>query len=176
MLHTPVQSKVFVDCSTIHPDTTQEIEAPFSAAGASFVAMPVFGAPAAADAGKLLCVPAGKPEDIDRIRPFITDVIARGMVDLSGRPTHHASLLKLTGNTMILSMVESLAEAHVLAEKSGLGVDTFHSWVEAFWSALRRPFAYLRVNSGIGAAGPHAAYSNRMLSGDYYKREEVRAS
>jgi 3-hydroxyisobutyrate dehydrogenase-like beta-hydroxyacid dehydrogenase len=51
-------------------------------------------------------------------------------------------------------MVEQLAEAHVVAEKSGLGTDAMHQFVEAFFP------------------GAYSAYSHRMLSGDYHKRAE----
>jgi 3-hydroxyisobutyrate dehydrogenase-like beta-hydroxyacid dehydrogenase len=66
-------------------------------------------------------------------------------------------LLKIIGNTFVLSMVETLAEGHVLAEKTGLGAEMLHKFIETMFP------------------GPYTAYSNRMLSGDYYKREEVSA-
>ena len=45
---TSVKGKLFVDCSTIHPDTTSMLSKALEAQGASFVACPVFGAPAMA--------------------------------------------------------------------------------------------------------------------------------
>jgi 3-hydroxyisobutyrate dehydrogenase-like beta-hydroxyacid dehydrogenase len=47
-----VQGKLFVDCSTIHPETSEGLQKRLTDAGAEFVAGPVFGPPAAADAGK----------------------------------------------------------------------------------------------------------------------------
>lgn len=47
-----VKGKLFVDCSTIHPDTSEELAKKITAAGAEFLASPVFGAPAMADAGQ----------------------------------------------------------------------------------------------------------------------------
>lgn len=47
-----VKGKLFVDCSTIHPDTSEGLSKKVSAAGAEFLASPVFGAPAMADAGQ----------------------------------------------------------------------------------------------------------------------------
>ena len=35
---------------------------------------PVFGEPTMAEDGLLTCVPAGKAEAVDRIRPFLTGV------------------------------------------------------------------------------------------------------
>jgi 3-hydroxyisobutyrate dehydrogenase-like beta-hydroxyacid dehydrogenase len=34
------------------------------------------------------------------------------------------------GNTFIASMVETLSEGHVVAEKSGLGTDQLHKFIE----------------------------------------------
>jgi 3-hydroxyisobutyrate dehydrogenase-like beta-hydroxyacid dehydrogenase len=56
ILEQNVQGKTIVDCSTVHPDTTNALEKRITAAGAQFVGMPVFGAPAMADAGSLVCV------------------------------------------------------------------------------------------------------------------------
>jgi 3-hydroxyisobutyrate dehydrogenase-like beta-hydroxyacid dehydrogenase len=47
-----------------------------------------------------------------------------------------------------------LSEGHVLAEKSGLGNDNLHQFIETMFP------------------GPYTAYSTRMLSGDYHTREE----
>jgi 3-hydroxyisobutyrate dehydrogenase-like beta-hydroxyacid dehydrogenase len=57
-LKVDVTGKLFVDCSTVHPDTTRALDARIRAAKARFVACPVFGAPAMADAGQLvMCAP-----------------------------------------------------------------------------------------------------------------------
>lgn len=69
MLQTNVGGKLFVDCSTIHPDTTESIAKDVAAAGAEFVAAPVFGAPAMADAGHLIGVLAGPKSSVDKARP-----------------------------------------------------------------------------------------------------------
>ena len=53
-------------------------------------------------------------------------------------------------------MIESIAEGLVLAEKSGLGNDNLHKLIEIIFP------------------GPYTLYSNRMITGDYYGRQEVR--
>ena len=80
------------------------------------------------------------------------------IIDLSGQSPSKAALLKIVGNTMVVAMVESLASAHVLAEKSGLGVENLQQFVDVFFG------------------GPYSAYSRRLSSGDYWNREEVRPS
>jgi 3-hydroxyisobutyrate dehydrogenase-like beta-hydroxyacid dehydrogenase len=149
-----VGGKLLVECSTIHPKTTEELANAATARGAAFVAAPVFGAPAAAEAGQLIAVLAGPKAAVDRARPYFKGVMARAEIDFADQPYAKATTLKVLGNTFILNMVEQLAEAHVAAEKSGLGTDVMHQFIEALFG------------------GPYAAYSTRMLTGDYHKREE----
>ncbi|KAJ6015901.1 NAD(P)-binding protein [Penicillium herquei] len=150
----PVKGKLFVDCSTIHPDSTTAIAQQFQDAGAEFVASPVFGAPAMAAAGQVICVLAGPRESVDKVKPFTTGVIAKSFMDFSDQPHAKASQLKILGNTFVLRMVESIAEGHVVAEKCGLGTDALHQFFEAVFP------------------GPYVAYSGRMRSGDYHTRSE----
>ncbi|KAF2718213.1 hypothetical protein K431DRAFT_287835 [Polychaeton citri CBS 116435] len=147
------KGKLFVDCSTIHPDTTEKVTKTITDAGAQFVACPVFGAPAMADAGQLITVLAGPGTSIDKLRPFCKGVIARAEVDLSDQPQRTATLLKVIGNTFIFNMVETLAEGHAVSEATGLGSKNLHAFVEALFP------------------GPYAAYSTRLMTGDYYKRD-----
>jgi 3-hydroxyisobutyrate dehydrogenase-like beta-hydroxyacid dehydrogenase len=148
------KGKLFVDCSTVHPDTTEGLAKKCKDAGAEFVACPVFGAPAMADSGQLVCVLAGSKESVEKVKPYTKGVMGRAFVDLGGQPVGKATLLKVIGNTFILNMVETLSEGHVLAEKSGLGNDNLHQFIETMFP------------------GPYTAYSTRMLSGDYHTREE----
>ncbi|KZM20548.1 uncharacterized protein EKO05_0011081 [Ascochyta rabiei] len=154
ILEGDVTGKTIVDCSTIHPDTTNALEKRITAAGGEFVGMPVFGAPAMADAGSLVCVVAGRSGSVKKLAPYRDGVMGRATIDFSDQPAGNATLLKVIGNTFILNMVNQLSEGHVLAEKSGLGVDNLHAFISTMFS------------------GPFAAYSQRMLAGDYYKRDE----
>jgi 3-hydroxyisobutyrate dehydrogenase-like beta-hydroxyacid dehydrogenase len=118
------------------------------------VACPVFATPAMAEGGWLVCVLAGPKEDVEKVVPYCKGVMGRANIDFSGQPPEKATLLKVIGNTFILSMVETISEGQAVAEKTGLGVDILHQFLE------------------VMLPGPYAAYSNRMKSGDYYKREE----
>lgn len=80
--------------------------------------------------------------------------MGRGIIDFSDQDPGKATLLKVVGNTFIFSMIEVLAEGHTLAEGSGLGTENLHQFIETMFP------------------GPYTAYSNRMMSGDYHKREE----
>jgi 3-hydroxyisobutyrate dehydrogenase-like beta-hydroxyacid dehydrogenase len=153
-LKTDVKGKLFVDCSTVHPETTDGLAKTIEENGAKFVACPVFGAPAMADSGQLVCVLAGPAAAVAEVKPYTTGVMGRTFIDFSDQPQGTATHLKIIGNTFILNMVETLAEGLTVAEKSGLGVDNLHKFIEALFP------------------GPYAAYSTRMRSGDYHKRKE----
>ncbi|KAK4938540.1 hypothetical protein LTR10_021072 [Elasticomyces elasticus] len=154
ILKTDVKGKLLVDCSTVHPDTTSKEASMIEEKGASFVACPVFGAPAMADAGQLICVIAGKVDAVEKVLPYTKGVMSRANLDFSGQEPRKATLLKVIGNTFIVNMVEALSEGHVVAEKTGLGVEDLHKYIEIMFP------------------GPYTAYSNRLMSGDYYKRDE----
>ena len=110
-----------------------------------------------ADAAQLICVLAGPAESVTKVKPYTKGVIGRADIDLSGKPPGKALLLKLIGNTFILNMVEMLAEGHAVAETSGLGTGILHEYISTMFP------------------GPYTKYSERMLTGDYHKREEVRS-
>lgn len=142
-LKNDVKGKLFVDCSTIHPDTTDKLAKTITAKGAHFVACPVFGAPAMADNGQLICVLAGPKADVEKVRPYCKGVMGRAEVDFADQSPGKATLLKVLGNTLVLNMVESLSEGLTAAETTGLGVDNLHAFVEQLFP------------------GPFVAYSNR---------------
>lgn len=114
----------------------------------------VFGAPAMADNGQLVCVLAGPKAQVDKVKPYCQGVMGRAIIDYSDKPHGSATRLKIIGNTFILNMVETLSEGHTLAEKSGLGSDALHQFIETMFP------------------GPYTAYSTRMTQGDYHKRQE----
>jgi 3-hydroxyisobutyrate dehydrogenase-like beta-hydroxyacid dehydrogenase len=152
-LKVPLKGKVIVDCSTIHPDMTEKLAKLVVDAGGEFVAAPVFGAQAVAEAGQLIGVLAGPAASVEKARPYFKGVMARAEILMADEPCRNATTLKVIGNTFILNMVEQLSEGHVLAEKTGLGTKHLHTFVENMFG------------------GPVAAYSGRMVSGDYYKRD-----
>lgn len=154
ILKTDVKGKIIVDCSTVHPETTTKEAEMIEKAGAQFVACPVFGAPAMAEGGQLVCVLAGKKEAVDKVKPYCKGVMGRENIDYSDLAPSKATLMKMIGNTFIVGMISNLSEGHVMAEKTELGVENLHKFIEAMFP------------------GPYTAYSNRMKSGDYYNREE----
>ncbi|KAK7981884.1 6-phosphogluconate dehydrogenase [Apiospora saccharicola] len=148
-----LEGKLFVETSTIHPDTTERVAKSLIDAGAEFVASPVFGAPAAADAAQLIFVPAGPKSSIDKLRPFIQGVMGKAEIPFEDKAYGTALKLKLIGNTFVLNMVTQLAEALTLAEKSEVGTAPVKQFVDLF------------------VGGPWSAYGERMIGGVYHKMD-----
>lgn len=65
-----VTGKLFVDCSTIHPDTTSAVATVVEEQSANFVVCPIFGAPAMANSGLLAGVLAGPTEQVGKVKPY----------------------------------------------------------------------------------------------------------
>lgn len=86
-----------------------------------FVSAPVFGRPAAAEAGKLFVVAAGTEATLDRCTA-VFEAIGQRTFRVGSHPPA-ANLIKLSGNFMIMAAVEAMAEAMTLAEKGGVPPD-----------------------------------------------------
>ncbi|TVY34567.1 2-hydroxy-3-oxopropionate reductase, partial [Lachnellula occidentalis] len=123
-----VAGKIIVDTTTVHPDTTSSIASTLKEAGALFVAAPVSGASPLAVAGKLLFLVAGPQAAIVAISPFLKGVMGRGVIEL-GEEASKASLMKTSGNFITAAMMEMISEAHVFAEKTGLGSENLEALI-----------------------------------------------
>ena len=119
-----------VSSSTISVALAERLTDAHAVAGQRFVAAPVFGRPEAAQAAKLFVVAAGEPSACKRFRPCSTRSVS-GRSSWRSEPKA-ASLVKLSGNFLIASVIESLGEAMALVEKAG--VDK-----RSTWSCSRQP-------------------------------------
>ena len=99
-----------------------------------FISAPVFGRPDAAAAKQLLVVAAGPSEALTEAQP-IFDAIGRQTV-IAGPEPYQANAVKLCGNFMIASMIETFAEAYSTVAKSG--VDRL-KFLEAITGLFRSP-------------------------------------
>lgn len=73
-----------------------------------------------AEAGKLIFVTAGPPKATSKIAPYLNGVMGRSVIEM-GSDVSKSSLLKIAGNICVVSFMEVISEAHVFAEKTGLG-------------------------------------------------------
>jgi 3-hydroxyisobutyrate dehydrogenase-like beta-hydroxyacid dehydrogenase len=118
ILNTLASGGVHLSLSTISTALSRRLTEAHKARGQSFVASPVFGRPDAAEAARLVVVTAGPTEAVERVRPLL-EAIARKLFVIGSEP-YSANAVKLAGNFLIASMLETLSEAFALARKSGV--------------------------------------------------------
>lgn len=91
-----LQDKIFVDCSTVHPQTVSSVVAQLKEQQASFVAAPVFGGNPIAVDGKLVFAIGGPKSATEVVKPLIQDVMGRRVIEC-GEDATKSSLLKIAG-------------------------------------------------------------------------------
>jgi len=109
---------IHVSSSTISVALSGKLEAAHAKAGQRFVAAPVFGRPDVAAAGQLFVVAAGAPDAVKAPAPLF-DAIGKRTFIVSETPKA-ANLVKLSGNFLLASVIESLGEAMALLGKAGI--------------------------------------------------------
>ncbi|KAF6824043.1 hypothetical protein CMUS01_10417 [Colletotrichum musicola] len=130
-----LSGKIIVDTSTVHPWSSARARDRLAERNAMFIAAPVFGASPVAAQGQLLWILAGPDDAIEAINPFIVGVMGRGAIRL-GEDVQQSSMMKTAGNFMTAGMMELVAEAHVFAEKTGLGTDAMETLIEHQYGPL----------------------------------------
>jgi len=118
ILNTLASGGVHLSLSTISTALSRRLTLAHTARGQSFIASPVFGRPDAAEAARLVVVAAGPDEAVGRVRPLL-EAISRKLFVIGPEP-YSANAVKLMGNFLIASMLETLSEAFALARKSGV--------------------------------------------------------
>ncbi|THW35195.1 3-hydroxyisobutyrate dehydrogenase [Aureobasidium pullulans] len=143
-----LSGKIFVDCSTVHPDTTKAVTEEITKHKATYLAAPMFGGPAIAVPGKLVVAIGGPSSAVETVKPYFQDVIARKVIVCKEEP-QSASMLKIAGNIITVNLMEAVSEAQVFAEQTGIGCG---------------PMEEL-ITEGFGPVA--GGYSGRMTSGNY---------
>ena len=109
---------VHVNHATISVALARQLADEHARRGLGYVAAPVFGRPDVAAAGKLHMLVAGAAGAIDKARPLLEAMAGR--LWPMGADPERANVVKLAGNFMIVSAIESMAEAAVLARAHGV--------------------------------------------------------
>jgi 3-hydroxyisobutyrate dehydrogenase-like beta-hydroxyacid dehydrogenase len=112
-----------ISSSTISTAMARRLSSEHAQRRQGFLSAPVFGRPEAAEAKKLLVVAGGPAELVERFRPLF-EAMGRQMF-VAGREPWQANSLKLCGNFMIASMIESFGEAFAHLRKAGVDPHVF---------------------------------------------------
>jgi len=113
---------VHASMSTISVALSRRLADAHAERGQHYVAAPVFGRPEAAAAGKLFVVAAGPNDQVQRCEP-IFDALGQKTFNI-GLDASAANVIKLAGNFLISTVIESLAECLALARKHGIDSHT----------------------------------------------------
>jgi 3-hydroxyisobutyrate dehydrogenase-like beta-hydroxyacid dehydrogenase len=157
---------VHVGMSTVGVDAARDAAARHQAEGQRYVSVPVFGRPDAAAQGKLFLMAAGAQADLEAVSPVL-DQLGQATRNIGPEPWQ-ANMVKLLGNFMLMSMVETLAETGAVAERAGIAPATV---VEALTGTIFNAPPYQNYGASIAAqrfrpAGfglPLAQKDNRLL-------------
>jgi 3-hydroxyisobutyrate dehydrogenase-like beta-hydroxyacid dehydrogenase len=114
---------VHLGMSTISVALSRRLQSAHRERQQHYVAAPVFGRPEAAEAAKLFIVTAGGTEQIERCRILFDAMGQKTFVVDENAPA--ANVVKLTGNFLISTVIESMAEAMSLVRKSGVDTNKF---------------------------------------------------
>jgi 3-hydroxyisobutyrate dehydrogenase-like beta-hydroxyacid dehydrogenase len=109
---------VHVNLATVSVAFVRELARAHRERGIGYVAAPVFGRPDAARAAKLNVVVAGDSSSLARVEPLL-QAIGERLWPVGAEP-EQANVVKLAGNFMIASALETMGEAVALARGHGL--------------------------------------------------------
>jgi 3-hydroxyisobutyrate dehydrogenase-like beta-hydroxyacid dehydrogenase len=107
-----------VSLSTISVALSDQLTTEHAKAGQGYLAAPVFGRPEAAEAARLAVVVGGAEALVQKCRPLF-EAMGPKLFVVGERPSM-ANVVKLSGNFLIATVLESLAEALAFARKSGV--------------------------------------------------------
>jgi 3-hydroxyisobutyrate dehydrogenase-like beta-hydroxyacid dehydrogenase len=150
------EDAVHISCSTISVACSKELEAGHAKLEQRYMAATVFGRPDSAEHKKLIVVAAGEESIVQRVLPLL-DSIGRCTFQAGAEPWR-ANAVKLCGNFMLASMLETFSEAFTTIAKAGLERQLFLDVMNELWgSPVYRNYGKLIVdrhfeNGGFGLA------------------------
>jgi 3-hydroxyisobutyrate dehydrogenase-like beta-hydroxyacid dehydrogenase len=109
----PIGGVTHISCSTISTALARRLA---SRAQSSYLSAPVFGRPEAAEGHNLLVVVAG-PQDLVARFQILFEAVGR-QTFVAGTEPWQANAVKLCGNFMIASMIESFGEAYATLDRA----------------------------------------------------------
>jgi len=112
------QGAAHVSLSTISVAISDRLASEHAKAGQGYLAAPVFGRPEAAESARLAVVVGGAEALIQKCMPLFEAMGPKQFV-VGARPSQ-ANVVKLSGNFLIATVLESLSEALAFARKSGV--------------------------------------------------------
>ena len=111
------KGSIYLDMSTIGPDSSRAIAQAFAAAGLTMLDAPISGSPITVRQGKASIMVGGNVAAFERVKPVLLDIGAKATyIGASG----FAAQIKVAINQLLIIEVIAFGEAVALAEKGGV--------------------------------------------------------
>ena len=140
---------VHVNTSTVSVEFARTLAAAHASAHVPYVAAVVFGRADVAAAGKLTVAAAGDKAAFDRVEPLLR-IMGEKVFYVAAEP-EKANLVKVAGNLMLATVIESFGEAFALVRKGGVDPSVF----------------YEVITAGLFAAPAYKGYGRLILDKTY---------
>jgi 3-hydroxyisobutyrate dehydrogenase-like beta-hydroxyacid dehydrogenase len=157
---------VHISMSTISVALSRRLEEAHREKQQHYVSATVFGRPDAAAAAKLFVVAAGPTQQIELCQPIFDAIGQKTFIVGENAPA--ANVVKLAGNFLITTVIESLAEAFALIRKNGLDPNAFLEVLTGslFTAPVYRIYGSILASDKFEPAGfklPLGFKDNRLL-------------
>lgn len=120
LLSGDVNGKLFIEMSTVRPETERRLAEDIRAKGAAMVECPVGGTTGPAKQGKLFGFAGGEASDVERAQPILQALCRR--IEHVG-PIGHGASVKLAINLPLVVFWQAFGEALSLCREVGLAPD-----------------------------------------------------
>ena len=143
-----LKGKIFIDMTTVHPETAKKTAEMVIKNGADFLEAPVLGSVKPAEEGKLTIVVSGDKETYEKCKK-IFETLGENIFYLGD--FGKASTMKLINNTVLGSFMSVISESLIFGKKAGLDYETV---IEI-------------LSKGAGKSGILEAKRENLLKSDY---------
>ena len=152
---------VVVDLSTVSVEASRQVRDGLAARGTQFLAAPVMGNPRVAAAGRLTFALSGPESAAERVRPHLNILGAGASYAGEGEI---ARTVKLCHNLFLGTVMQSLAEVTVLAQKAGVSRQAFLACIND--SVLGSTFTRYKTPALVNLDF-HATFTSTLLRKDF---------
>ena len=135
-----MKGKILVDCSTSYPPSTIELARRIKEQGGGMVDAPVLAGEEESDAGELLTIVGGDPEDFEKVKDLLGQF--NKSIKYMGK-SGNGHLMKIAVNYCSLAQAAMFAQVYPVMKRFGLDEQTvydglnneiFDNWVFQFYS------------------------------------------
>ena len=133
LIHGLPENSIHISSSTISVDLARKLSSEHESRNQDFVSAPVIGRPDAAKAAKLRILLAGRETVRKKVMPVL-ECLGESIFEI-GDECEKSNVVKLCNNFLLVSMLDSIAEAQALVERYGINPSDFMDIINAFFQS-----------------------------------------